>query len=297
MHRLYRWCLVAFSLLCLNIFLLWYRQISIVIVPHHSITKNERNTTLAAVARSRIVTNTVFILSTDHFSPNQHMISTDHSGQTICPNIANNTHLVYSDHGITNLYDDVQRLFPHSNLTPVIIGNKVSRSQLQQVAQCLQTQCRHNCLLVGSVDFSHYLPQPIAQTHDRTTIKYLNNLDQTNILSTETDSKEVLSLVIWHAQATDAYQWHTYGQTNSGSNSAYGETTGHVYGWYRKGIKNQTDTTVTYTSIYTPNGTRPTTFDARLSYGSDQLSIATGSGYILTGWNDHRWTVPIPNLK
>jgi hypothetical protein len=115
----------------------------------------------------------------------------------------------------------------------------------------IKAVCGFDCLLVASVDFSHYLPATLADTHDAFSLKNLQNLDFENIFKSEIDSPQSLYLLIKFALSKSAQKWTLFAHTNSGyiSQNPDLETTTHVFGYYSYGASSKS---LTQTSVSTP---------------------------------------------
>lgn len=164
-----------------------------------------------------------------------------------------NDTLLQADHGIYNPLADLKSYFPKADIFPVLIGQKTTDTQLQLLLNKIQQSCGFDCLLVASVDFSHYFPATLAEVHDAFTINNLQNLDTQNILKSEVDSPQSLYLLSSFARYKNASKWTLFDHTNSGyitHNPDY-ETVTHVFGSYSRGSIRQS-TLITSTSI-TPN--------------------------------------------
>ena len=132
-----------------------------------------------------------------------------------------------------------------------MIGQKVTSDQLQPLLKSLNQSCHFDCLLVFSVDFSHYLPASLSEVHDAYTLTQLQNLASPKILQAEVDSPQSLYIFTKYAQSHFAYHWQLFAHTNSGviAHNPDSETTTHIFGSYSFGLFTQS---TTQTSTSTP---------------------------------------------
>lgn len=233
-------------------------NIAAVVVPHHDIVKHQRQEfwrqllgKIDAKAIKRII-----IIGPDHFGENQRVISYDNTDWTTSnltlknllssnsklPNaFQKNTGLIKSDHAIVNLIGEVKQNFPNARFTPFLIGRNVKFKDLGVLSNYLNTACgRYDCLLITSVDFSHYLKESVAQAQDKRTVGLLANktLNQNSLNqhgTIEADSPQSLYVLQEFARVHGLNYWWLQNQTNS----AFGDpnttdTTSHVFAGYLK---------------------------------------------------------------
>lgn len=166
-------------------------------------------------------------------------------------NLPIKNNLIKNDHAFYNPLADIKKYFPNATVYPISIGQKIDSSSLDNLITQVSNICGFDCLLVASVDFSHYLPATLAEVHDAYTLTNLQNLDSFSIQLSEVDSPQSLYFLIKYALQKNTKNWHIFAHTNSGFliNSPDVETTTHVFGYYNLGINIQSNT---YTSIQLP---------------------------------------------
>lgn len=238
-------------LLFFSYFLKNYLQPVAIVVPHHNIVKEERLELLEIIAAKRPKTKTIIILSPDHFSPNQYRIFyTDKTwelsngmlefdeelGPKIIVGFAKENGLVANDHGIYNLLPDIKKVWPKAKIIPLLIGQEVRFNKLNDLIFKLNSNCRDDCLLIASMDFSHYLPRALADIHDMKSYEALESMKIKSENSIEVDSAQSLYTLMNYASFKQAKKLHFYSHTNSGviENNRDAETTSHFFGWYQK---------------------------------------------------------------
>jgi len=146
---------------------------------------------------------------------------------------------IQNDHGIFNPLTDLKKYFPSADFFPVIIGQKTTVSDLQPLLTQIKKHCGFDCLLVSSVDFSHYLPVTLATVHDAYTLNNFQNLDTDKLLISEVDSPQSLYLLSSFAKYQQAPSWSVFAHTNSGfiASDPDSETITHIFGAYSRGSK------------------------------------------------------------
>ena len=230
-------------------------------MPHHNLVQSTRQQFLKVIASRRLLTHKIIIISPDHFSANQRQILTSDQDWNLSTGIFKfqNLHLglpvnnsvLKDDHGLYNPLTDLKTYFPHATVYPILIGQNVPASELDSLLTKVKSICGLDCLLVASVDFSHYLPATLADTHDAYTLRALNNLDFHSIFASEVDSPQSLYILTKFAQSKYAQKWHLFAHTNSGflARNPDFETTTHVFGFYSLG---QSPQSFVQTTVSTP---------------------------------------------
>ena len=228
------------------------KNIYAVIVPHHNIVANVRAKLFSDLAKKIPSPKTIILLSPNHYQLGQGVIQTSdydwHLGEgkinsdknvvdyLVKNKLANNepSGFIY-DHGIYNILPNIHNNFPNAKLVPIIFEDATIQ-QLDNLEKGLLESCP-NCLMVASVDFSHYMPTDLPQTHDARSIKDLQTLNATDIFSdADVDSGPAMYLLITWAKDHNTDNFILKNHTDSGLNTKNlsEEATTHVFGWYEK---------------------------------------------------------------
>jgi len=228
-------------------------EISSLIVPHHDLVKEKRAEAFYSI-KDKVSPRTVILASPNHFNTGNGKIITASkdwrtsegtimadsqridmllgSGQVVSQNTAFD-----GEHGISNLLGDIKRTFPNAKLLPLIIRQNVQEAEIHDLGRELVALCENDCLLIASVDFSHYQPGALAELHDSLSIRALANLDQDLIWRAEVDSNQSLALAQSFAVSYDTPRFNLFYNSNSGkiAGSRDAESTSYVMGWYERG--------------------------------------------------------------
>ena len=225
------------------------------IVPHHQLVATQRAELFTQAATTGLKPKTIVLVSPNHYESGSGAIqTTPQSWSTDAGIIDPDLDLIKrvekdgvteeigsftNEHGIRNILHDIAHTFPGAKIVPLIIGSKATQSQATKLADDISDVCP-DCLVIASVDFSHYQPAKLGELHDAVSIRALDNLD----LDTLTKVAEVdspLSLVLASRFATDRAAGHFVlkNHTNSGVlvKDLDGEGTTHLFGWYEPGAK------------------------------------------------------------
>jgi len=232
--------------------------ISTVIVPHHDLMKDERATYLKTIKESP---KTVILASPNHFDSGKGDIITttkdwtvaggaimadkDKINQLLKSDLFSNEEVAFNgEHGIANILDDIHADFPSSKIIPIIIRQNTARGKITGLNTELNSVCGADCLLIASIDCSHYQPGSLAQIHDDMTKRALNNMDEDLAWKSEVDSPQSLLLSVLWAKSKSTTKFELNQNTNSGklSGSRDTESTSYILGDFAKG---DADTKVT----------------------------------------------------
>jgi len=146
-------------------------NIPVAIVPHFDFAKEERLSLLGNISE-KSNPKTLVLVSVNHFNTGSGQIITTKrdwqvaagkipSAEKLEEKIVNDglaidDELVFAnEHGITNLLADVYKTFPNVPILPIIIKDTTGKEKIDQLSEWLDSECR-DCLLISSVDFSHY---------------------------------------------------------------------------------------------------------------------------------------------
>jgi poly-gamma-glutamate synthesis protein (capsule biosynthesis protein) len=240
-------------------------QISGMVVPHHDLVKAERVKLFETVAGKIPEPKTVILVSPNHDNVGEASIQTsDQSWPTASGEIQpakeviddiinqkvadNEPSSFHFEHGIRLILGDIKNHFPNSTLVPLIFKSNTDMGNIQSLHDRLHTTCT-DCLLIASVDFSHYQPALQAQLHDIRTERLLKLSDAESLYKTaEIDSPSALALLALWATSHETKRFELSQHTNSGilTSNADIPTTTHMFGWYEAGETNVPETSVTF---------------------------------------------------
>jgi poly-gamma-glutamate synthesis protein (capsule biosynthesis protein) len=224
-------------------------NIPVVVVPHFDFAKEERLSLLKDISE-KSSPKTLVLVSVNHFNTGSgQIISTNRDWQVAAGEIlsaqklerklvddglAVDDELAFTnEHGITNLLADIYQTFPSVPVLPIIIKDTTNKEKIDQLSDWLGSECK-DCLLVSSVDFSHYCPRALANVHDQYSIQALTKLDKEKIWLAETDSPQTLylSVKISEKQKGKNFQLVYHANSADPSKTDDTETTSVVLGYY-----------------------------------------------------------------
>lgn len=239
--------------------------ISSIVIPHHDLVKPIRQQFLKKLAQNMSEPKTIILVSPNHFDYGAGAVQTTMQSWQLAqgtyqPNVEVISPLLISrsvslepasfqdELGIKLLIEDLHNVFPDAKLVPLIIKTGTPNAVVDTLNQKLNENCP-NCLMVASVDFSHYQPVVLANEHDALTIRGLLNLDAKFLHNkAEVDSPATLSLLALWAENHETRRFTIFQHTNSGLlyKNPDLESTSHVFGWYEKGQQEVPEVSVNF---------------------------------------------------
>lgn len=242
--------------------------ISGIVVPHHDIVRLRREQLFSDIKKTYFAEfqpQTIILISPNHFEQGHAHIQTTnriwHTDQgDISPAQSTISALLRDkvatqeiesfarEHGITLILGNIKRTFPESTLVPIILKQKTTQSEIEQLAQALNTTCK-SCLVIASVDFSHYQPALLGNLHDQLSLRALHNRDISLLLNyTEVDSPAALAFLAQWARLHDTDRFVEFDHTNSGiiNDHPDEEATTHIFGWYEQGTPTIPEKAITF---------------------------------------------------
>lgn len=91
------------------------------------------------------------------------------------------------EHSIYNLSPYIKYYFPEAELVPIILSSRVSEKQAQQLGDYLAAYINDETIIIGSVDFSHYLSTEEANLNDAVSQTAILKRDYNKIYSLNND--------------------------------------------------------------------------------------------------------------
>ena len=219
-----------------------------IILPHISSAEDQRLTIIKQVAKQGNYKK-IILASVNHFNTGSNPIQIypkDWSIQSgdlpidkeIYDNIVSSGMAVpeegafLDEHGIKNVLSSLSQSFPDATYTSLIIRDSVAKKSIDDLSQQLYKECALDCLLVASVDFSHYNPIALANVHDQNSFSALASFDYDAIWTAETDSPQCLYLATKFAELNgmNTFELIEHGNTGDVNNSHDTETTSYAIG-------------------------------------------------------------------
>lgn len=300
-------------------------QIKGILVNHHLLAPNLIAETVNTIATTSQIT--VVLISPNHFSAGQgQIISSLYQWDTPygvlnsdCGNISKlekqgvlniDEYPFRKEHGISGIVPFIKKSLPNAKIIPIIIKETLSENDLNKFVDSLYATLGSNVLIIGSFDFSHYLPDNVAQFHDKKSISVIKNFDYVGLKTTETDSIPGLEITMRYMEKEGALNFNLIANTNSSQilhDPTIEETTSYVDGSFSIGNKTLDNTVTVLTfgdmmldrfvrqKINTNGSTYPFDKIKRFLIGSD-IVVANAEG-VFTSYSSETLNVPNAPLK
>lgn len=119
------------------------------------------------------------------------------------------------EHGVSGIVPFIKKSLPNARVIPIIVKDTLSEKELNEFVQTLFTKLGNKIILVGSFDFSHYLPDTVAQFHDVKSLSVIKNFDYVGIKALDHDSIPGLEIVLKYLEKAGAQRFDLIANTNS----------------------------------------------------------------------------------
>lgn len=219
-----------------------------VLVPHFSITAAQREQFWSEL-KDKITPARVILISVDHFNVGSEQLSTTKrawdfaTAQPLLDESLTDALLTHklageldeqliTEHGLTQILPELAATWPNARYSEIIIKDTATKEQVETLYQLLNKECPE-CLLVASVDWSHYNVSSLAQLHDVATLQAVVAKDPNLAWQAETDSPQTMYLLTkWAAERDLNWQTFDHGDSGLDAKSWHSETTSYALGWY-----------------------------------------------------------------
>jgi len=177
------------------------------IVPHHLVGADYIAENFSAHASKKI--STVVLLSPDHFgqlhssfgttelpwkTPYGFLFADTKKIADIASTVKINDRMFDFEHGISDIVPFIKKSFPNAKIIPITVADSAKFEDVKQIASLLHLD--DDTMVIGSFDFSHYLPQQVANYHDTLAQTVLETKDSARADRLDIDSKPGLALFL-----------------------------------------------------------------------------------------------------
>jgi poly-gamma-glutamate synthesis protein (capsule biosynthesis protein) len=107
---------------------------------------------------------------------------------------------VLSDQGVSSLLVYFSKYFNKKQFIPFLISPLTSEEEIKNLIDEINNLLPQNTIIIGSVDFGHYLPQSLLYLHDVKSIRVLLNFEVNEFLNLDVDSWQALYGVRYFAR-------------------------------------------------------------------------------------------------
>lgn len=204
------------------------------VVPHHLLASSLIAKQFELLKKQNV--ETLIIIGPNHYELGDHMVLTSHNAWDtpfgiVAPDTEILSQLVHgkqafvddevltNDHAVAGLMPLVKYYLPDATVVPVLISGKITRDEIMNLSGVLAAHMNDEAVLVGAIDFSHYLTSEQAQKKDLVTWEYVSQgkIDKILPLSNDyLDSPPSLVVLMDVMKNIKADEIHLFENTNSG---------------------------------------------------------------------------------
>ncbi|MEK7647896.1 MAG: AmmeMemoRadiSam system protein B [Patescibacteria group bacterium] len=229
------------------------------IVPHHLLVADRVAQAFDGVASDRKVT--VLLIAPNHFTQGRAAVITSarpwntpfgvlqsNAAAVAALTVATSTIAVEEapfakEHAVYSIVPFIRASLPNATIVPIMIRDSVTSDTVAALADIVHANVPDDVLIVGSFDFSHYLPEDVALFHDQTAGTVLQTLDARGARTLDIDSRPGLQFMLEMMRDIDAegeatLAWRQIARTSSNSitkKPESSENTSHFTGYYVTG--------------------------------------------------------------
>ncbi|MBI5126555.1 MAG: AmmeMemoRadiSam system protein B [Candidatus Taylorbacteria bacterium] len=120
-----------------------------------------------------------------------------------------------TEHGITGIVSYIAHAFPHAKIIPLVVRDDISNTSVDVLADQISQLDMTDTVVIGSIDGSHYLPQYVADIHDRLTIQAIASFDYEVLPRLDIDTVPTLRTILKVAEAKKKKTFVQIGGINS----------------------------------------------------------------------------------
>lgn len=102
-----------------------------------------------------------------------------------------------TEHSVCGLVSFLKIYFPQAQIVPLILKGNLPKDRIEKLASFLSDNCS-NCLIVGSVDFSHEVTAQQAEKNDNLSAEILTDMDIEKVNQVVSDSKPTLMTMLFY---------------------------------------------------------------------------------------------------
>jgi AmmeMemoRadiSam system protein B len=142
------------------------------------------------------------------------------------------------EHGINAIVGFIKKSLPNAKFVPIIVKENLSDENADQLAEELTKLLPQDALVVGSLDFSHYLVSNGAIFHDTQTLSAMYNFDYDRLKKLDVDSHPGLRLLMKYFDLKGDKKFVVTSHENSSTvtgNFSFVETTSYIDGYFTRG--------------------------------------------------------------
>lgn len=146
------------------------------------------------------------------------------------------------EHGISSIVPFIKRSLPNARVVPIIVKDSMDAAEKHALVEALHGEFKDEAIIIGSFDFSHYLPEYASDFHDEKAIAVIETFDYEGLQILDTDSVPGIEVMLRLFERRGAVNAQIYAHTNAQRllrNPALFEGTSYITATFTKGDKQE----------------------------------------------------------
>lgn len=219
------------------------------VVPHHLVADKLIGRAFDIISNQKRKINRIVLVGPNHFEKgDKNILGCDKEIKTevetlyseekfyskLCKNglTEMNCDVIINDHSIGNIIPFVGYYFDSPKIVSIVLKKNTDRESLDELSKLIGDFIEKEGVLIGSIDFSHYLKRGEADKMDEESLKMVEGRDYEQILISDNDHFDCppcLYLVLKTMDEIGVSKIEVFDHTNSGyiQNNAGSETTSY----------------------------------------------------------------------
>ncbi len=142
-----------------------------------------------------------------------------------------------NEHAIFSHTPFIKNYFPDAKILPILTNWQIPIDKAQELGDWLNENLPADSLVIASVDFSHYVPDGVADFHDKSSFTTITNFDYQNVYDLELDSPSSIYTLLYLMEKRGYMKSEMLAHTNLTDflTEYEEETTSHLYFAFYKG--------------------------------------------------------------
>ncbi len=129
--------------------------------------------------------------------------------------INSNQSAIIAEHGVMELIPFIKKYLPATMILPLLVPAKTNREEIEDLVEAIYFQANYPIILIASVDFSHFLPQQVADFHDLRSIRVIINREKDAFNNLDVDCWQALYAIRYFAHLVQGEEFILLGKYNS----------------------------------------------------------------------------------
>jgi AmmeMemoRadiSam system protein B len=153
------------------------------VVPHHLVAEEMINDFFKSFT---IKPKKIILIGPNHQEKKFPVVTSSSNSLTSAisssPLVGIDDQLIKEEHAISNLLPYLEKYFPNAEIVPLIFKNQFKEKELREFTAVIKPNFDQQTVIIGSIDFSHYLKPVDAAENDQQTLKAIKTFNYSTLL-------------------------------------------------------------------------------------------------------------------